>query len=97
MVSAGHMGCTRGSGIVSSAADVLRMSVMRGMRGVGGLCEMCMCLARGGVGGEGGEWMKGLGLGFTNPVGTGEVLDVCLCFDCGGVDGECVGGLDQGL
>ena len=32
---------------------------------------MCMCLVRGGVGGEGGEWMKGLGLGFTNPVGTG--------------------------
>ena len=39
--------------IVSSAADVLRMSGVRGMRGVGGMCEMCMCLARGGVGGEG--------------------------------------------
>ena len=37
---------------------------------------MCMCLARGGVGGELGEWMRGLGLGFTNPVGTGGVLDV---------------------
>ena len=38
-----------------------------------------MCLARGGVGGEGGgEWMRGLGLGFTNPVGTGGVMDVCL-------------------
>ena len=47
MVSAGHVGGTRGSGIVSSAADVLWM------RGVGGLCEMCMCLALGGVGGEG--------------------------------------------
>ena len=46
------------------------------MRGVGGVCEMCMCLARGGVGGEGGEWMRGLGLGFTNPVGTGE------CWTC---------------
>ena len=46
---------------------------------------------------RGGEWMIGLGLGFTNPVGTGEVLDVCLCFDCGGVGGELVGGLDQGL
>ena len=34
--------------------------------------------------------MRGLGLGFTNPVGTGGVLDVCLCFGCGGVDG--VGG-----
>ena len=30
------MGRTRGSGIVSSAADVL------GMRGVGGVCEMCL-------------------------------------------------------
>ena len=39
---------------------------------------MCMCLARGGVCGEGGEWMRGFGLGFTNPVGTGRVLDVCL-------------------
>ena len=29
--------------------------------------------------------MKGLGLGFTNPVGTWEVVDVCLCFSCGGV------------
>ena len=41
-----------------------------------------MCLARGGVGGE---WMRGLGLGFTNPVGTGGVLDVCLCLGGGGV------------
>ena len=46
-----------------------------------------MCLARVGVGGEGGEWMRGLGLCFTNPVGTGGVLDVCLCFGCGGVGG----------
>ena len=55
MVSAWHVGGTRGSGIVSSAADVRWMSVMRGMREVGGVCEMCMCLTRGGVGGEGGE------------------------------------------
>ena len=55
MVSAGHVGGTRGSGIVSSAADVLWMSVVRGMRGVGGVCEMC--LARGDVGGE---WIRGL-------------------------------------
>ena len=55
---------------------------------------MCMCLARGGVGGEG---VRGLGLGFTNPVGAGGVLDMCLCFGCGGVSGEWVGGLDQGL
>ena len=53
MVSVGHVGGTRGSGIVSSAADVLWMSVVRGMTGVGGVFVMCMCLARGGVGGEG--------------------------------------------
>ena len=49
---------------------------------------------------RGGEWMKGLGLDFTNPVGTWGVLDVCLCFGCGGVGGvdwEWVGGLGQGL
>ena len=50
MVSAGHVGGTRGSGIMSRAADVLWMSVVCGMRGVGGVCEICMCLA---VGGEG--------------------------------------------
>ena len=27
-------------------------------------------------------WMRGFGLSFTNPVGTGGVLDVC--FGCGG-------------
>ena len=90
-------GDTRGSGIVSSAADVLGMSVVRGMRGIGGVCEMCMCLARGDVGEEGGEWMRGLDLGFTNPVGTGGVLYVCLCLGCGGVGGEWVGDLDQDL
>ena len=31
VVSAGHVGATRGSGIVSSAADVIGMSVVRGM------------------------------------------------------------------
>ena len=54
VVSAGHVGGTRGSGNVSSAADVLWMSVVRGMRGVGGVYEMCMCLALGG------EWMRGV-------------------------------------
>ena len=42
-----------------------------------------------------GEWMRGLGLGFTNHVGTREVLYVCLCLGCGGVcgvGGEWVGG-----
>ena len=43
-VSAGHeyVGCTRGSGIVSSVTDVLGMSVVHGMKGVGGVCEMCL-------------------------------------------------------
>ena len=84
MVNAGHVGGTRGSGIVSIAADVLWMSVVRGMRGVE-MCEMCMCLARGGMGGDGGWWMRGLGLGFTK-----HVLDTCLCLRCGGLGG--VGG-----
>ena len=71
---------------MSNAADVLGMSMVRGMRGVGGVCEMCMCLARGR---EGGEWMRGLGLGlgFTNPVGAGGLMDVCLCLGCGDVGG----------
>ena len=43
-----------------------------------------------------GEWMRELGLGFTNSLGTGGVLDMCLCFGCGGVGGEWVGGLDKG-
>ena len=44
--------------------------------------------------------MRELGMGFTNPVGTGGVLYMCLCFGCGGVGGvggvggEWVGGLD---
>ena len=79
------MSGTRGSGVLSSTGDVL-------VRVVGGVCDMCM--ARGGVGGEGSEWMRELGLGFTNLVGTGGVLDTCLCFGCGGVggvDGEWLG------
>ena len=50
--------------------------------------------------GGGGELMRGLGLGFTNPVGTAGVLNVCLCFGCGdvgGVGGEWIVYLDQGL
>ena len=61
---------------------------------------MCICLSRGGVGGEEDEWMRGLGLGFINPMGTCGVLGVCLCFGCsvvGGVGREWVGGLVQGL
>ena len=62
------MSGTRGSGVLSSTGDVL-------VRGVGGVC---MCLARSGVGGEGGEWMRELGLGFTNPVEQGECW-TCVC------------------
>ena len=39
-----YMGGIRGSGVLSSACDVLRMSVVRGVGGV------CMCLALGGAG-----------------------------------------------
>ena len=44
-----------------------------------------MRLARGGVGGVVGEWVRGLGLGFTNPGGTGGSEICVLCFGCGGV------------
>ena len=44
-----YMGVTRGSCVLSSACDVLEMSVV--IR-VGGMCDMCMCLALGGVGWE---------------------------------------------
>ena len=50
VVSEWHVGCTRGC--VSSTADVLVMSVVRGMKGFDGVCETCMCLARDGVRGE---------------------------------------------
>ena len=43
-MNAGHVGGTLGSGIVSSAADVLWMSVVREMIGVGEVCEMCLAL-----------------------------------------------------
>ena len=77
MVSTGHVGGTCGSGIVSIAADMLRMRVVCGARGVGRVCEMCICFARGGAGGErGGERMRELGLGFTNLVGTGGCFSV---------------------
>ena len=38
VVSAEHVGGTRGSGSVSSPDDVLWMSVVCGMRGAGGVC-----------------------------------------------------------
>ena len=45
---------------------------------------MCMCLAWGGLVGVD-EWVRELGLGFNNPVGTGGMCDVCLCLGFGGV------------
>ena len=46
---------------------------------------------------RGGEWVRGLGLGFTNPVGTGGVLDVCFGFGgVGRVSGEVGMGLGPG-
>ena len=53
VLSAGHVGGARGSGIVSCAADVIWMSVVPGTRGVEEVCEMCMCFAHAGVGGDG--------------------------------------------
>ena len=53
-----YMGGTRGSGVLSSAGDVLEMRVVIGG---GGVCDMCMCLAGGGVGGVVGEWVTVLG------------------------------------
>ena len=89
VASAGHVGGTGGSGIVFSAANMLWISVVRGMRRVGGVGVWL-----GAAWVEGGEWMRGFGLGFTNPVGTGGVLDVCLYL---GLGEEWLGGLDQGL
>ena len=77
---AGHVGGTCGSGIVSTAVDVLWMSVVRWLKGVGSVCVW--------LGWRG--WMRGLGLGFTNDVGTWGVLDVCLCLGGGGVGGVCL-------
>ena len=67
------MGGTRGSSVLSSAGDVLEMSVVRG---VGGVCDMCMCLTLGGVGGV---EVGGLGLGFTNPGKIGG-SGICVCW-----------------
>ena len=70
------------------------------VRGIGGLCEMCMCLCQGGVGCVGGEWQGGLGLGFTNSVGTRGCM-TCACVSVAVVwvvlGEEWVGGLVQGL
>ena len=51
------MGGKRGSGIVSSAAEVLGMNVVCGMKGVGGVCQMCV-FGSGRRRRRGGEWMR---------------------------------------
>ena len=83
VVNAGHIGGTRGSGIVSSAADVLVMSVVRMMRGLGlcfttpvgtrGVLDVCLCLGCGGVVGVDGKWV-----GTWNRIWTSGVV-LCLC------------------
>ena len=49
VVGGGHeyVGGTSGSGIVSSATDVLGIVVLCGLKGVGGVCEMYMMGAGG--------------------------------------------------
>ena len=76
------MSGTRGSGVLSSTGDVL-------VRGVGGVCDMCLAW-----GCEGGEWMRELGLGFTNPVGTGGRVGRVSVFWLRWY--RWVGGLDKG-
>ena len=77
-----YMVGTCGSGVLSSAGDMIEMSVVRG---VGGVCDMCRYLARGGS--LGGEWVRGLVLDFTNSGGTSGKWDMFLRFGCGGVGG----------
>ena len=73
------MGGTRGSGIVSSSFDVIGLTCgVWDNRSWWSVCNLYV-FGLGGVRGEMGEWMRGLDLGFTNPVGTVGVLDVCLC------------------
>ena len=54
---------------------------------------MCMCLAQGGIGGDGGEWMRGLGLGFTNPGNRGSVGRVSVLVEVGRGLGPGFGGV----
>ena len=56
-------------------------------------CVTYVCDWLGAVWVERGEWMRELGLGFTNPVGTGGVLDVLWLRWCG----WCRWGVGRGL
>ena len=60
VVVSAYMCGTRGSGVLSSACDVLEMSVVRGVDGV---CDMCMCLVAV-VWVVLGEWVGVLGQGL---------------------------------
>ena len=76
VVRAAHVSSTHDSDNMSSAADVLGMSVVRGMIAVVGVYHMCMCLARGCVGGKGDEWI-GFGL-YQSSGNSGGVGRVCV-------------------
>ena len=89
-MSAGHVGATCGSGILSVMDECGAWDV----RSWWSMCDVYVFGS--GWRGREGE-VRGLALGFSNPVGTGGVLVVCLCFVCGGVGGEWVGSLEQGL
>ena len=76
-----YMGGTRGSGVLSSACDVLEMSVVRRL---GGVCDMCMCLAQGGVGVVGDRIGFGLYQFWKNMGKVGSVFWLRLCGSCWG-------------
>ena len=84
-----YMGGTRGSGVLSSAGDVLEMSVVRGLGlgftnsgGTWGKCDMCLCFGYGGVGGVGGEWVGCLTQGLGGWFGVMSVCVVSLYYLC---------------
>ena len=93
VVSAGHVGGTHGSCIVASVG---RMSVVCRMTTLEE-CVGCVCVWLGTAWDDRGEWMRELGLDFTNSLGTGGVLDVYLCLGCGGVGRELVWDMGPGL
>ena len=91
-VSAGHeyTGFSRDSGSVSSVYDVLEMSLVMGSEELVE-CVRCICGWLGGWWEVRGEWMRGLGLGFTNLVGTGGRVSVFGLQRCGWCQWVCVG------
>ena len=67
-------GCMHFLAALVSVLQLLRGGIWACMRY---LC-LCWILARGGVGDVGGDWVRGLGLGFTNPGGTWGKWDRCV-------------------